>query len=218
MKFKKIITSLLAASMILSSALPSVFAEEPAAATRGEVVQMLLNAVDDYNPTVQKTDIIKGYEDGQLHEERAVTRAEALVMLKRAFGELPVPTGHNARVALKAGDFTAAREYNNNYYKPLVDEVKLMIDELEKSIYDTANDYFKSAKVTAMTMIVIGMVMLVVITLFAVWIASKITRIILLFFISLSFILIFLYLLSFINTEIIIFIKIYIIIHSFVAI
>ena len=106
MKFKKIITSLLAASMILSSALPSVFAEEPAAATRGEVVQMLLVAVDDYNPTVQKTDIIKGYEDGQLHEERAVTRAEALVMLKRAFGELPVPTGHNARVALKAGDFT----------------------------------------------------------------------------------------------------------------
>ena len=106
MKFKKIITSLLAVSMILSSALPSVFAEEPAAATRGEVVQMLLNAVDDYNPTVQKSDIIKGYEDGQLHEERAVTRAEALVMLKRAFGELPVPTGHNARVALKAGDFT----------------------------------------------------------------------------------------------------------------
>ena len=106
MKFKKIITSLLAVSMILSSALPSVFAEEPVAATRGEVVQMLLTAVDDYNPTVQKTDIIKGYEDGQLHEERAVTRAEALVMLKRAFGELPVPTGHNARVALKAGDFT----------------------------------------------------------------------------------------------------------------
>ena len=86
--------------------MPSVLAQEANAATRGEVVQMLLNAVDDYNPTVQKTDIIKGYEDGQLHEERAVTRAEALVMLKRAFGELPAPTGHNARVALVADDFT----------------------------------------------------------------------------------------------------------------
>lgn len=106
MKFKKIITSLLAISMVLSSSLPSVFAEEANAASRGEVVQMLLTAVDDYNPSVQKTDIIKGYEDGQLHEERAVTRAEALVMLKRAFGELPIPTGHNARVALKTGDFT----------------------------------------------------------------------------------------------------------------
>ncbi len=111
MKFKKIITSLLAVSMVLSSSLPSVLAEEHEAATRGEVVQMLLTAVDDYNPTVQKTDIIKGYEDGQLHEERAVTRAEALVMLKRAFGELPVPIGHNARVALKVGDFTDIPEW-----------------------------------------------------------------------------------------------------------
>ena len=106
MKFKKIITSLLTALMLIQAVIPSVLAQEAKAATRGEVVQMLLNAVDDYNPTVQKTDIIKGYEDGQLHEERAVTRAEALVMLKRAFGELPVPTGHNARVALVSGDFT----------------------------------------------------------------------------------------------------------------
>ena len=61
---------------------------------------MLLAAADDYNPGVVKEDIIKGYEDGELHEDWSVTRAEALVMLKRAFGELPEPTGHNARVAI----------------------------------------------------------------------------------------------------------------------
>lgn len=32
-------------------------------ATRGEVAEMLLQAADDYNPGVEKTDIIKGYED-----------------------------------------------------------------------------------------------------------------------------------------------------------
>ena len=49
--------------------------------TRGEVVQMLLNTADDYNPGLQKSDVIKGYEDGELHEDWFVTRAEALVCL-----------------------------------------------------------------------------------------------------------------------------------------
>lgn len=31
---------------------------------------MLLTAADDYRPGVQKSDVIKGYEDGQLHEEK----------------------------------------------------------------------------------------------------------------------------------------------------
>lgn len=102
-KPKKIAAVLL--SLSLMSNLPAVFAEEQIA-TRGEVVQALLTAADDYNPTVQKTDIIKGYEDGQLHEDWEVTRAEALVMLKRAFGALPTPEGHNARVAIPAESFS----------------------------------------------------------------------------------------------------------------
>lgn len=76
------------------------------AATRGEVAQMLLIAADDYNQGVTKSDIIKGYEDGLLHEERTVTRAEALVMLKRAFGSLPVPKGQNAKQAIPAEAFS----------------------------------------------------------------------------------------------------------------
>lgn len=80
-------------------------------ATRGEVAQMLLTAADDYNPDVVKTDIIKGYDDGELHEDWSVTRAEALVMLKRAFGELPEPTGHNARVAIPAESFSDIPEW-----------------------------------------------------------------------------------------------------------
>ena len=80
-------------------------------ATRGEVAKMLLTVADDYNPDVVKEDIIKGYDDGELHEDWSVTRAEALVMLKRAFGELPEPTGYNEMVALPAESFSDIPEW-----------------------------------------------------------------------------------------------------------
>lgn len=86
---------------------PAVFAAaEEYNINRGEAADMLFSAADDYNPSVLKTDIIKGYEDGLLHEDWNVTRAEALVMLERAFGKLPEPAGHNARVALPKESFT----------------------------------------------------------------------------------------------------------------
>ena len=47
---------------------------------------MLITAADAYNPGVGKEDIIKGYENGELDDEKTVTGAEALVMPSRAFG------------------------------------------------------------------------------------------------------------------------------------
>lgn len=79
---------------------------EDRAATRGEVVEMLLAAADDYNPGVTKGDIIRGYEDGDLREDQSVTRAEALVMLARAFGPLPERKGVNAAQAIPADSFS----------------------------------------------------------------------------------------------------------------
>ncbi|MGM9938010.1 MAG: M13-type metalloendopeptidase, partial [Candidatus Ornithomonoglobus sp.] len=67
------------------------------------------------------SDIIKGYDDGELHEDWSVTRAEALVMLKRAFGELPTPTGHNARVALPQGSFTDIPDWAKTELKNVFD-------------------------------------------------------------------------------------------------
>ena len=80
--------------------------EEDRVATRGEVVEMLLAAADDYNPGVTKEDIIRGYEDGDLREDQSVTRAEALVMLARAFGPLPERKGVNATQAIPAESFS----------------------------------------------------------------------------------------------------------------
>lgn len=81
----------------------------------------------------------------------------------------------NVFALLKQGDFDAAREYNNTYYKPAVDEVKVMIEELEESIMDTAGDYEQSATTLAIVLIIIGIVLLLVITVIAVKLALKVT-------------------------------------------
>ncbi len=118
MKLKRIITTILTAAMILGN---TAFAANMYV-TRGEVADMLLSAADDYNPTALRSDIIKGYGgDGELHEDWNINRAEALVMLSRAFGTLPELTGHNARVALKSGDFTDIPEWAKTELQPVLD-------------------------------------------------------------------------------------------------
>ena len=75
----------LAAVMVITAVPSAAAAQESHFASRGEVVQLLMEAADDYNPQIKKTDIIKGYGDGKLHEEDTVTRAQAVIMLNRAF-------------------------------------------------------------------------------------------------------------------------------------
>ncbi len=86
-------------------------------------------------------------------------------------------TGYRIEVLslLQQGDFEAAREYNNTYYKPSVDEVKEMIEELEVSIMDTAADYEGSAKTLAIVLIFVGIALLVIITVIAITLALKVT-------------------------------------------
>ena len=87
-------------------------------------------------------------------------------------------TGYRVEVLslLKQGEFEAAREYNNTYYKPSVDEVKVMIENLEESIMDTAGDYERSAATLAITLIIIGVILLVIITAIAVKLAMMVTE------------------------------------------
>lgn len=101
-KSKRMLAGMLAAGLMLGS-VPGAGA---VGATRGEVAQMVLQAADDYNPGVSLKDILQGDEKGDLREGEPATRAEALVMLQRAFGDLPAPVGDNARNAIPAGDFT----------------------------------------------------------------------------------------------------------------
>ena len=102
MKFQKRFVPLLLALVLALGTLPV----QAAALTRGEAAQALLSAAQDYNPGVQRSDILKGYPDGSLALDGTLTRAQALVMLRRAFGGFAVPVGDNARMALPTGSLT----------------------------------------------------------------------------------------------------------------
>ncbi|OPZ75622.1 MAG: Neutral endopeptidase [Firmicutes bacterium ADurb.Bin456] len=71
--------------------------EVPVCLNRGEVAGIVLRAADHYNPGVSKGDIMLGYEDGSIREGEPASVAEALVMIGRAFGDLPAPRGDNLR-------------------------------------------------------------------------------------------------------------------------
>ena len=110
MRLRQWLAVFLAAVMVTTTTAWAAPAQEEYA-TRGEAVEMLLTAADDYRPDAPKSDIIKGYGDGQLHEEQPVTRAEALIMLTRAFGGFPELKGNNLRRALPREDFTDIPEW-----------------------------------------------------------------------------------------------------------
>lgn len=108
---KKFVSIILSVSIALSSIISAnVFASEDYM-TRGEVCNMLLKAADYYNADVNENEILQGYENGEKNENEPVTRAEALIMLKRAFGDLPELKGNNLRVAIPKESFTDIPEW-----------------------------------------------------------------------------------------------------------
>lgn len=81
----------------------------------------------------------------------------------------------NVLALLKQGDFEAAHEYNNEYYKPAVDAIKEMTEDFEASIMNTAEKYESSSVRLAIILIVIGVVLLIVITAIAIFLTTKVT-------------------------------------------
>ena len=64
--------------------------------TVGEAADYLKTAADDYNKEVSRNELLKGIKSGT--DDKA-TRLEVLVMVSRAFGELPEPKGNQKRLA-----------------------------------------------------------------------------------------------------------------------
>ncbi len=106
----KRLTALLLAASISAAPLIIPYAAEDEYATRSEVLDMLLTASDDYNPGVTAGDIMHGDENG-LRENDPVTRAEALIMLNRAFGGFPELKGNSLYLAIPREDFTDIPEW-----------------------------------------------------------------------------------------------------------
>ncbi|UHA75991.1 S-layer homology domain-containing protein [Paenibacillus sp. 481] len=103
---KKFLSLLTATIMVLSASLPVYANEAPPTATRGEIVNSLLSAADAYQSGMGKEAVIKGNGNGDLRENEPAKKIEALVMLSRAFGELPEPVGNDLRSGTFGVEFT----------------------------------------------------------------------------------------------------------------
>ncbi|UZM97864.1 S-layer homology domain-containing protein [Lysinibacillus sp. MHQ-1] len=80
--------------------------EKSPPATRGEIVKTLLIAADTYQPGLNKEAIIQGSKNKDLRENEPAKKVEALVMLSRAFGELPKPVGNDLRSGTFGVEYT----------------------------------------------------------------------------------------------------------------
>ena len=86
------------ASAVAFSVLPVQKSSQPAPISRMRVRDILLLAAGRYNENLLPGDILKGSPgEGETHYLRAVTRLEAIIMISRAFGELPAPEGDLSR-------------------------------------------------------------------------------------------------------------------------
>ncbi|MFF6014539.1 M13-type metalloendopeptidase [Lysinibacillus fusiformis] len=94
---KKFLSLLMAITMVLSVSVAVYADEKSPPATRGELVKTLLVAADAYQSGLNKEAIIQGSKNKDLRENEPAKKVEALVMLSRAFGELPEPVGNDLR-------------------------------------------------------------------------------------------------------------------------
>ncbi len=98
-------------------------------------------------------------EMGKQFEQEAVYRAELIALLD-------------------AGNYDGANDYDEEYYTPLVNEIRANADILDQSIFAVGEDYAHDAEMVALSMIIVGVVLLIVITTIAIKIALKVTVII----------------------------------------
>lgn len=75
---------------------------------------------------------------------------------------------------IKKGELSAAMEMNTTGYKPAVDKLKSLADELDQHIYATGEKYTKSADLVANIMVLIGGIMLAIVTYIAVCASKKV--------------------------------------------
>ncbi|WP_291760031.1 M13-type metalloendopeptidase [Lysinibacillus sp. UBA5990] len=103
---KKFLSLLMAIIMALSVSVAVYADEKSPAATRGEIVKTLLLAADAYQSGLNKEAIIQGSKNKDLRENEPAKKVEALVMLSRAFGELPEPVGNDLRSGTFGVEYT----------------------------------------------------------------------------------------------------------------
>ena len=103
---KKFIALIIATVMVTSQAV-CAFAGETL--TKEEYARIVLEGAKDYNPEITMEDLVKN-ADGK----KQVTKAEALVILRRAFGKMPVLQGDFMRTAPEEVSYTDVPQWAQN--------------------------------------------------------------------------------------------------------
>lgn len=110
--FRQLLALALVCALAIGAA-PAAFASD-SELTRAEAAEMLIAAGDDYGDA--REPVLQGGR-----EDEAVTRAEALVMLQRTFGELPAPKGDSARWAVDSAQFGDVPNWAKTQLKNVLD-------------------------------------------------------------------------------------------------
>jgi len=75
-----------------------------------------------------------------------------------------------------AHKYDEANAYDEEYYTPLVNEIRANADKLDQSIYAVGEEYAKDAEILVIVLVIIGAVLLIVITVIAVKLALRVTK------------------------------------------
>ena len=105
---------------------------------------------------------------------------ESRKLLQEIYEELTESTKHREQVValLEQGKLEEAMQYNDANYKPMVDEMKEIADELDQEVIEAGEAYCNTAATSVVVMIAIGVVVLIVITLIAVYVTKMVTKMI----------------------------------------
>ena len=76
---------------------------------------------------------------------------------------------------MNAGDFEGVNAYDETYYTPLLEEIRVLSDQLDEGIYAVGESYCNTSVTVAIVMIIIGILMLIAVTAYAVNITRKAT-------------------------------------------
>ncbi|MBP3569756.1 MAG: MCP four helix bundle domain-containing protein [Lachnospiraceae bacterium] len=77
---------------------------------------------------------------------------------------------------LKGNRFDEANDYDEQYYTPIVDEIRAQAELLDASIFTVGEDYMNDARVLAYAMVGIGVLLLIAVTLIAIRLSAKVTN------------------------------------------
>ena len=76
----------------------------------------------------------------------------------------------------EAGRFNDANTYDEQYYTPIVNTIREQAELLDDSIFVAGEEYMNGAKITASAMIIVGIVLVIVITMIAIFLAFKVIK------------------------------------------